>query len=209
MSKISDKPPKQRRITEKINRISEYSFIKKIALIDDKLFLKFFNDTKPNPIFKKIMYFFSRLGDGYIWLVIAAICFILKLPYIYMYLIRGLAASILCIIFFAYSKSVINRTRPYEKHGKTPMMNPPDRYSFPSGHTIVAFAISATLGTYNPPLAIIYYGISIMIAASRIYVGVHYPLDVLASVLIGTIIGFSINIIFYLLIGFPIIGNLL
>ncbi len=62
---------------------------------------------------------------------------------------------------------------------------PPDQFSFPSGHTITAFASALSLGAFYPVLlpALIFCAISI--AASRVLLGMHFLSDVLAGACIG------------------------
>jgi undecaprenyl-diphosphatase len=66
---------------------------------------------------------------------------------------------------------------------------PPDRFSFPSGHTITAFAITFSLGLYYPVLLAGLVFCAGSVAASRLILGLHYLSDVLAGMLIGTAIG--------------------
>lgn len=57
-----------------------------------------------------------------------------------------------------------------------------DYYSFPSGHTTSVFAIAATLALNMHILAVICFPIAFIVAISRLYLGVHYPSDVLAGI---------------------------
>jgi undecaprenyl-diphosphatase len=80
----------------------------------------------------------------------------------------------------------IERDRP-------PLANPepatlvdlPSTYSFPSGHATVAFACATVLALAVPRLALPLYVLAALVAFSRVYVGVHYPLDVLAGAVLG------------------------
>ena len=60
-----------------------------------------------------------------------------------------------------------------------------DYYSFPSGHTTAVFAIATTLALNVPILAVICFPIALIVAISRLYLGVHYPSDVLAGVAVA------------------------
>ena len=72
-------------------------------------------------------------------------------------------------------KHIVNRTRPYEViQGLVPLGNLPDDSSFPSGHTAISFAIPAVI-------------LAVLIALSRMYVGVHYPTDVLGGMAVGIV----------------------
>lgn len=63
-----------------------------------------------------------------------------------------------------------------------------DKYSFPSGHTTAAFSIAVSLAVTYTYFAPIVMALSTLVGLSRIYLGVHYPSDVLAGSFIGTII---------------------
>lgn len=63
-------------------------------------------------------------------------------------------------------------------------------YSFPSAHATIFFALSAVMYQYHKLLGILFFIASGLIGIARIVAGVHYPLDILAGVLIGAIIGF-------------------
>lgn len=63
-------------------------------------------------------------------------------------------------------------------------------FSFPSGHTTIAFAAAYILAREHKRWAWGYYLVAFLIAFSRIYLGKHYPGDVLGGIVLGTLIGF-------------------
>ena len=186
--------------------INNLPLIKLLAKIDDKLFLKIFKDNRKGYV-KTLMKFISRIGDGYIWALLYLI-FYIRIDYATLYLSRIVCAIFVCIFSFLYIKNFFSRMRPYKKHEKIPFMYPPDRYSFPSGHTMVAFTISFCMGSYSIFSACLFYTVALLIALSRIYVGLHYPFDVIFSIIFGTIIGFLSNFLFFHITGIPIFGHL-
>jgi undecaprenyl-diphosphatase len=68
-------------------------------------------------------------------------------------------------------------------------LEPPDKYSFPSGHSAAAFALAIAMLGAVPVLAPVLVVIAILVAYARMYLGVHYPIDVLAGVCIGVFTG--------------------
>ena len=84
-------------------------------------------------------------------------------------------------------KSLIDRQRPAFRYpDPAPLMKIPHTNSFPSGHAAVSFACAGTLATFvSRRMAIALYVLAALIAWSRVYVGAHYPLDVLAGALLG------------------------
>lgn len=62
-----------------------------------------------------------------------------------------------------------------------------DNYSFPSGHTTATFSIAVMIALNIPTLGIFSMLIAITVGVSRMYLGVHYPSDVLVGMLLGTV----------------------
>lgn len=198
---------KRKRIQKRINYINNLSIIKFMSQIDDKLFLKIFKDNRRG-YFKSFMKLMSRLGDGYVWAFLYFSLYMFRIKYAILYFARAAAAVFICIFVFLYIKSFFSRMRPYKKHDKIPIMYPPDKHSFPSGHTMVGFAISFSVGSYSFGSAILFYTIASLIAFSRVYVGLHYPLDVICGIVLGSVIGMLTNMAFYYMIGLPIVGHI-
>jgi undecaprenyl-diphosphatase len=67
-------------------------------------------------------------------------------------------------------------------------VSPLDEYSFPSGHTLHAVAFTLIAVYYYPALAALLLPFTLLVAASRVVLGLHYPSDVLASIVIGSAI---------------------
>lgn len=198
---------KRKRRQKRMNYINNLSIIKFMSQIDDKLFLKIFKDNRRG-YFKSFMKLMSRLGDGYVWAFLYFSLYMFRIKYAILYFARAAAAVFICIFVFLYIKSFFSRMRPYKKHDKVPIMYPPDKHSFPSGHTMVGFAISFSVGSYSFGSAILFYTIASLIAFSRVYVGLHYPLDVICGIVLGSIIGMLTNMAFYYMIGLPIVGHI-
>ena len=84
----------------------------------------------------------------------------------------------------------MKRDRPYERIVDVEFrVRPPDRFSFPSGHTASAFLMLLLLSNTFPGLQIpaLCWGTSVGVA--RVYLGVHYPTDVLAGAVLGILTG--------------------
>jgi undecaprenyl-diphosphatase len=69
-----------------------------------------------------------------------------------------------------------------------------DMYSFPSGHTTAAFSLAVMIALYFPILGLITLPLAFCVGVSRMYLGVHYPTDVIVGMFIGT----SISLITYI-----------
>ena len=94
-------------------------------------------------------------------------------------------------------KKLFPRKRPYLALEETRYpLNPLKDHSFPSGHTTAAFSLMVPYMLYAPVLALSLLPLSLSVGLSRIYLGLHYPSDVLAGGLLGT---FSGVVCFFLL----------
>jgi len=69
----------------------------------------------------------------------------------------------------------------------------PSGSSFPSGHTATSFACATVLSFFVPRAAPAFYLLALAIGFSRIYVGVHWPLDVLGGIVLGVAVGLAVT----------------
>ena len=85
-------------------------------------------------------------------------------------------------------KSVVDVQRPAFRYAEPKaLVHVPHDHSFPSGHAATSFACATTLALAFPRLAAPLYLLAAAIAYSRVYVGVHYPLDVVGGAIIGVV----------------------
>ncbi|MDH5693442.1 MAG: phosphatase PAP2 family protein [Gammaproteobacteria bacterium] len=145
-----------------------------------------FNHIADWPYVEKFFALISRLGNGVFWYVLMTI-----LPFADS--VNGLVASLhmssvalVCLALYKLLKNNLVRQRPYLKwnniqNGTAPL----DLYSFPSGHTLHAVAFTIVALSYYPILSPFLVSVTLLIAFSRVILGLHYPSDVLAGALIG------------------------
>lgn len=139
----------------------------------------------------------SRLGDGVFWYGL-----MLMLPIIYGSIgmfaaLRMAVVGVLGLAIYKYLKSRLVRERPYVSLigivAGTPAL---DRYSFPSGHTLHATTFSILAIDAFPALGWLCAPFAVLVAISRVVLGLHYPTDVAAGAAIGTGLAVSAVVIF-------------
>ncbi|HZJ98205.1 MAG TPA: phosphatase PAP2 family protein [Oligella sp.] len=83
-------------------------------------------------------------------------------------------------------KNSIKRDRPcYKIVDVVSLITPSDKFSFPSGHTAAAFVFANIVVAFFPALAIPVYFFATLVGLSRVMLGVHYPGDILAGMMLG------------------------
>lgn len=87
-------------------------------------------------------------------------------------------------------RKIINRKRPYETMDINPLVKHKQGESFPSRHTVSAFAIAFVCLQVNLSLGITMLILAIIVSSSRILCGVHYISDVLSAIIIALLINF-------------------
>jgi undecaprenyl-diphosphatase len=86
-------------------------------------------------------------------------------------------------------KALVDRPRPPLRYAEPKTLVPvPHDASFPSGHAATSFAAATMLSFAFPRFAPFFYVLAAAVAFSRVYVGVHYPLDVLGGALLGALV---------------------
>ena len=100
----------------------------------------------------------------------------------------GVAAAASALSFLCL-KRLTGRRRPIEPHCWATLL-PPDQFSFPSGHTMTAFAITVSLSLFYPTLSPGLLLCACSIGTSRVLLGMHFLSDVIAGALLGTGIGY-------------------
>ena len=147
-----------------------------------------------NPVFDN---FFPLLRDltYFFWLFLIVYFWVIKEKKLAIILACGIIAG--AVLTYPL-KFLIDRQRPYELFDSTRLLTPFENDpSFPSGHTEMSFLAATVVSRFHPHYSKYLYTFSFFVALSRIYVGVHFPIDVMGGAVIGIIIG-KIILRFYL-----------
>ena len=173
------------------------------ALIDlDKELFLFLNQETRNWLFDVVLPFLTDINRKPIGIVILAILWLLLLtkggrP--------GRIAALLLIPTIALSdqlnssflKFLVDRPRPcHELANVHLLVGCGSGYSFPSSHAVNNFAAAMVLSYFLPRWTWAFFCYASVICFSRIYVGVHYPSDVIAGAMIGLVVGFLVIVAF-------------
>ena len=127
----------------------------------------------------------TRAGDGWLWYLTGlAVLLFGGETRIAATAAAGSAAVVGVGLFVLLKKTGRKRPCEIEPHCWARIL-PPDRFSFPSGHTITAFAVAITLGLFYPALLGPLLFCAFCIALSRVLLGMHFLSDVLAGAALG------------------------
>jgi undecaprenyl-diphosphatase len=133
----------------------------------------------------------SHIGSyGIVWLTLALLAvWLLRRPLVFPLMV---AAYFTSAALSDAIKLSVDRARPVDH----PLVHAPTTHSFPSGHAMTSFACAATLAPFvGRRGAVVLYLLAAGIAYSRVYVGVHFPLDVLGGAALGLLIATALRLL--------------
>lgn len=157
----------------------------------DRYYLEAIGGSRYLRPFSQILVGATYFGDGYIWGLAALGLIIFGRPIDRQYVLIALGITIVNITVFRLLKYLFRRTRPYYVSPLRELRyRRLDSYSFPSGHATTSFGLAFLISCFYPilPVQMAAYFVSSLIGFSRIYVGEHYPSDVISGALLGILI---------------------
>lgn len=166
--------------------------------------LNFINHVLSNHFFNFLMPLVSQLGGGELYFALAVLLLFSRkkeTKTLGILLIAGLTVSFYTVNIL---KVMVARPRPFLVLPNVILLAAEKGFSFPSNHATSAFMIATLLSNHFKRYAV-FYLLAALIGISRIYLGVHYPMDIIGGALIGMIIGFFL-IDIAKRAGFPLVG---
>lgn len=157
-------------------------------------------EMRDGGIIDSIMLFITKLGDaGIFWIILAIALLCFK-----KYRKAGATMSVALIFSLIYCnlilKNLVARERPFDADTTLiPLVDAHD-FSFPSGHTSASFAAAISLFVCHKKEGIAALILAALIAFSRMYVGVHYPTDILGGIVTGSLAAITSVIIVYMVV---------
>jgi undecaprenyl-diphosphatase len=135
-----------------------------------------------------LMRWLTRSGDGYLYVPFGLILYGIDASSAIVIAAAGGLAFLIELPVQKSLKHLIKRSRPFASvPGIHHLVKPPDQFSFPSGHTAGAFIIAVVSGSVHAALFPILLIWAAGVGLSRVYNGVHYPTDVLAGAVLGSV----------------------
>ena len=162
--------------------------------VDRSVFL-FFNKILSNLVFDTI---FPIITEPRNWLIVAVIAMILfifkeKKKALGVIAIVLIAAALSDLVAYRVLKPLFGRFRPchpefYIEGGRF-LLGMKSSFSFPSNHAMNMFTAATVLSYFYQKYSCYFFGFAALIGFSRIYVGVHYPIDIIGGAVFGIILG--------------------
>ncbi len=164
----------------------------------DDLFINLINEKMNNKYLDRFMYRVTDLGGAIFSTLFSLVLLIFGNNRIKLIAVEALVILFISQLIVQSLKKLLSRERPYVILEKLNTFGIDlSDYSFPSGHTTASFSIATTLALNMPGLTVIVFILATIIGISRIYLGVHYPTDVAAGIILG--VGTAILVDYYLM----------
>jgi len=155
----------------------------------DRTVFYFFNTTSHEPWLDYCMPFLTEIGSGQFLCAVGLVLMFLKAPNL-----KVSGVLLLAGLTFSYNichalEVLVARPRPFLLLPGVNTLFTTSGFSFPSTHTAMAFTAALILSRGSGRNGYVFYIAALIVGASRMYLGLHFPSDVVAGAVIGLIVG--------------------
>ncbi|MDK2977252.1 MAG: undecaprenyl-diphosphatase [Candidatus Marinimicrobia bacterium] len=162
------------------------SIINRLIIFDTYHFHAIFRYYQQS-FLRMLIYVITKSGDGVSYILYFLIIYLTE-PQVFLLFLKLMFVGF-CLEFPLYKlfKNSIKRRRPINTFSHViSLVKPSDTFSFPSGHTATAFMTAYLLSVLFPFITLGAFLWATLVGFSRVYLGVHYPGDILAGAFLGT-----------------------
>ncbi|MDP2939027.1 MAG: phosphatase PAP2 family protein [Candidatus Omnitrophota bacterium] len=162
-----------------------------IQRLDKNIFF-LFNSTIKNKVLDLAFPIITKLGEDLVIIVVCILLFVLGKNKEKKTTILIFATMFITRLSVLILKHLTHRPRPFFVYENIHLIGKPVFSSFPSGHTALASAICIILCFKYRNLSFLFMLLAVLVGISRIYVGLHYPTDVMAGFILGGLTAFAV-----------------
>ena len=162
------------------------SVLRTIHRFDETTFIWFMRSSYAHRV-ARVSRWVSRTGDGPLYALLGLMLVMYEVQDSKDFVAAALIAFAIELPIYLLVKNSIRRNRPHEaiEGFNAFLKKPSDKFSFPSGHTAGAFLMATLISHYYPEFGLFSYVLATLVGCSRICLGVHFPTDILAGMVLG------------------------
>lgn len=158
--------------------------------LDRRVFVALRTKGHPRPLELAVMAFSMAGNYGLFWLAMGAAFWFSGIERVAgIFLIMPLFLYVTLLVNFIIKVSIKRERLVHHEAQLKPLVGVPSSKSFPSSHSAMSFAAAIFMTHFHPDLWPLFFGLALIMSWSRVYVGVHYPSDVLAGMVVGLVMG--------------------
>jgi len=164
-----------------------------ISNIDNSIFF-IINCNLANHVCDRAIISFMQIPGEIIIILLGAATFFIGRKYAKFTALIVLSSFVIAQYSYRAIKFFVKRPRPFETLDNVRLLlGPYGGFSFPSGHATISFCLATVIAMRYPKIRYPVFITAILVALSRVYIGVHYPTDILIGSILGIFIGYAVT----------------